>query len=172
MESIINSIIKLFSGLTALKFGKELIVFIISILPILELRGGLIAASLLNVSPLTGYIVSIIGNTLPVPFILLFINKVLDCMGKSKIKWMNKLSKWLDKKARKHKDSIEKYGYLGLTLFVGVPLPGTGAWTGCLAASVLNMDKKKSFISIMLGIIMASIIMMLISYGLLKRIVG
>lgn len=172
MESIINSIIKLFSGLTALKFGKELVVFIISILPILELRGGLIAASLLNVSPLTGYIVSIIGNTLPVPFILLFINKILDWMGKSKIKWMNKLSKWLDKKARKHKDSIEKYGYLGLTLFVGVPLPGTGAWTGCLAASVLNMDKKKSFISIMLGIIMASIIMMLISYGLLKRIVG
>lgn len=172
MESIINSIIKLFSGLTALKFGKELIVFIISILPILELRGGLIAASLLNVSPLTGYIVSIIGNTLPVPFILLFINKILDWMGKSKIKWMNKLSKWLDKKARKHKGSIEKYGYLGLTLFVGVPLPGTGAWTGCLAASVLNMDKKKSFISIMLGIIMASIIMMLISYGLLKRIVG
>ena len=172
MESIINSIIKLFSGLTAFKFGKELIVFIISILPILELRGGLIAASLLNVSPLTGYIVSIIGNTLPVPFILLFINKILDWMGKSKIKWMNKLSKWLDKKARKHKDSIEKYGYLGLTLFVGVPLPGTGAWTGCLAASVLNMDKKKSFISIMLGIIMASIIMMLISYGLLKRIVG
>lgn len=172
MESIINSIIKLFSGLTALKFGKELIVFIISILPILELRGGLIAASLLNVSPLTGYIVSIIGNTLPVPFILLFINKILDWMGKSKIKWMNKLSKWLDKKAGKHKDSIEKYGYLGLTLFVGVPLPGTGAWTGCLAASVLNMDKKKSFISIMLGIIMASIIMMLISYGLLKRIVG
>ena len=172
MESIINSIIKLFSGLTALKFGKELIVFIISILPILELRGGLIAASLLNVSPLTGYIVSIIGNTLPVPFILLFINKILDWMGKSKIKWMNKLSKGLDKKARKHKDSIEKYGYLGLILFVGVPLPGTGAWTGCLAASVLNMDKKKSFISIMLGIIMASIIMMLISYGLLKRIVG
>lgn len=172
MESIINSIIKLFSGLTALKFGKELIVFIISILPILELRGGLIAASLLNVSPLTGYIISIIGNTLPVPFILLFINKILDWMGKSKIKWMNKLSKWLDKKARKHKDSIEKYGYLGLTLFVGVPLPGTGAWTGCLAASVLNMDKKKSFISIMFGIIMASIIMMLISYGLLKRIVG
>lgn len=172
MESIINSIIKLFSGLTALKFGKELIVFIISILPILELRGGLIAASLLNVSPLTGYIISIIGNTLPVPFILLFINKILDWMGKSKIKWMNKLSKWLDKKARKHKDSIEKYGYLGLTLFVGVPLPGTGAWTGCLAASVLNMEKKKSFISIMLGIIMASIIMMLISYGLLKRIVG
>lgn len=172
MESIINSIIKLFSGLTALKYGKELIVFFISILPILELRGGLIAASLLNVSPLTGYIVSIIGNTLPVPFILLFINKILEWMGKSKIKWMNKLSKWLDKKARKHKDSIEKYGYLGLTLFVGIPLPGTGAWTGCLAASVLNMDKKKSFISIMLGIIMASIIMMLISYGLLKRIVG
>lgn len=172
MESIIDSIIKLFSGLTALKFGKELIVFIVSILPILELRGGLIAASLLDVSPLTGYIVSIIGNVLPVPFILLFINKILEWMKNSKIKWMNKVAKWLDKKARKHKNSIEKYGYLGLILFVGIPLPGTGAWTGCLAASVLNMDKKKSFISIMLGIIMASIIMMILSYGLLKRIVG
>ena len=172
MESIIDSIIKLFSGLTALKFGKELIVFIISVLPILELRGGLIAATLLDVNPLTGYIVSIIGNVLPVPFILLFINKILEWMKSSKIKWMNKVAKWLDKKARKHKDSIEKYGYLGLTLFVGIPLPGTGAWTGCLAASVLNMDKKKSFISIMLGIIMASIIMMILSYGLLKRIVG
>ena len=172
MENIVNTIIDSFGGLLSLKYGKELLVFIISILPILELRGGLIAASLLNVSPLTGYIVSIIGNTLPVPFILLFINKILDWMGKSKIKWMNKVAKWLDKKARKHKDSIEKYGYLGLTLFVGIPLPGTGAWTGCLAASVLNMDKKKSFISIMLGIIMASIIMMILSYGLLKRIVG
>ena len=180
MENIVNTIIDSFGGLLSLKYGKELLVFIISILPILELRGGLIAASLLNVSPLTGYIVSIIGNTLPVPFILLFINKILDWMGKSKIKWMEtskvnlfkKISKWLNNKVDKNKDKIEKYGYFGLVLFVGIPLPGTGAWTGCLIAAVLEMNKKKSFISIMLGIIMASIIMMLISYGLLKRIVG
>ena len=76
MESIINGIINAFSGLVSLRFGKELIVFIISLMPILELRGGLIAASLLHVKPLTGYIVSIIGNIIPVPFILLFINKI------------------------------------------------------------------------------------------------
>ena len=170
MENLIDWIVNLFSGLTALKYGKELVVFIISLMPLLELRGGLIAASLLGVKPLVGYIVSMIGNILPVPVILLFINKVLDWMSNSKIKWMRKLSKWLDKKARKNKSKIEKYGYLGLVLFVGIPLPGTGAWTGCLAASVLEMNRKKSFIAVMLGIIMASIIMMLISYGLLGNL--
>ena len=80
MESLINSIIDLFSGLLAMKYGKEVLVFIISLLPILELRGGLLAASLLNVSPVRAYIISILGNVLPVPFILLFINKILEWM--------------------------------------------------------------------------------------------
>ena len=154
-----------------MKFGKELIVFIISLLPLLELRGGLIAASLLQLNPLTGYIVSIIGNIIPVPFILLFINKILEWMRNSKVKWLNKVAKWLDKKANKNKSKIEKYGYFGLVLFVGIPLPGTGAWTGCLAASVLEMDKKKSFFSVMLGVLMASIIMMIISYGILGNLI-
>src|SRR5574344_956213 len=164
MENIINTIIESFSGLVALKYGKELIVFIISVLPILELRGGLIAASLLGLSPLKSYIISMIGNLLPVPFILLFINKI--------IKWMNKLDNWLYKKAKKNKDKIDKYGYLGLILFVGVPLPGTGAWTGCLVASVFNMDRKKSFLCILAGVVMASIIMMFVSFGLLKGIIS
>ena len=171
MESIIDVVIGWFSGLMSLKFGKELIVFIISVLPILELRGGLIAASLLGLNPYSSYIVSIIGNVLPVPFILLFINKILEWMSKSKIKWMNKTANWLHKKARKNKDKIDKYGYLGLLLFVGIPLPGTGAWTGCLVASVFDMDRKKSFWCVMGGIIMASIIMMIVSFGLLKSIV-
>ncbi len=170
MESIIQFVIKLFSGLTSLKYGKELIVFIISLMPILELRGGLIAASLLGVKPLTGYIVSIIGNVIPVPFILLFINKILEWMRKSKVKFFNKIANWLDKKAKKNHNKIEKYGYWGLVLFVGIPLPGTGAWTGCLAASVFEMDRKKSFFAVMLGILIASIIMMLISYGLLGNL--
>ena len=171
MESLINGIINIFSGLISMKFGKELIVFIISLLPLLELRGGLIAASLLQLNPLTGYIVSIIGNIIPVPFILLFINKILEWMRNSKVKWLNKVAKWLDKKANKNKSKIEKYGYFGLVLFVGIPLPGTGAWTGCLAASVLEMDKKKSFFSVMLGVLMASIIMMIISYGILGNLI-
>lgn len=172
MEGLIDWFINLFRGLVALKYGKELIVFIISLMPILELRGGLIAASLLGVNPIVGYIVSIIGNILPVPFILLFINKVLEWMGNSKIKMFRKVSKWLDKKARKNKSKIEKYGYLGLILFVGIPLPGTGAWTGCLAASVLEMNRKKSFISVMIGVFMASIIMMILSYGVLGNLIN
>lgn len=171
MSGLIDWFINLFGGLASLKYGKEFIVFIISLMPLLELRGGLIAASLLGVKPLVGYIVSIIGNVLPVPLILLFINKILEWMRNSKVKLFRNTAKWLDKKARKNKTKIEKYGYLGLVLFVGIPLPGTGAWTGCLAASVLEMNRKKSFIAVMLGILMASIIMMLLSYGVLSNLI-
>ena len=171
-QSLVETIVNAFSGLQGIPFGKELIVFIVSLLPLLELRGGLIAASLLGVKPLVGYIVSIIGNVIPVPFILLFINKILEWMRNSKIKWMNKVAHWLDKKADKHKGQIEKYGFWGLVLFVGIPLPGTGAWTGCLIASVLEMDRKKAFIAAMIGIFMASIIMMILSFGLLKSIIS
>lgn len=172
MKEIINSIIKIFGTFATFKFGKEVIVFIISMLPILELRGGLIAASLLGLKPLNAYIVSIIGNLIPIPFILLFISKILDFMEKSKIKWMNKLSLWIRNKANKHKEPIEKYGYIGLILFVGIPLPGTGAWTGCLIASLLNLDRKKSFLCTFLGLIMASFIMMIVSYGLISNLIS
>ena len=167
-EKIVNWIIGVFGGLATIKFGKEILVFIISLLPILELRGGLLAASLLGLDALPSYIITIVGNLLPIPFILLFINKILDWMRNSK--HFSKIANWLDSKVEKHKSSIEKYGFWGLVLFVGVPLPGTGAWTGSLIASVLGMDRKKSFLAIILGVIMASIIMMLISFGLLRAI--
>ncbi len=172
MESIINAIIKLFSNIETLKYGKELVVFIISIMPILELRGGLLAASILKVPPVRAYIVSIIGNVLPVPFILLFITKILEWMHNSKIKWMRKTANWLYKKSDKNKGQIEKYGYIGLLLFVGIPLPGTGAWTGCLIASLLGLNRKKAFLATMGGILMASIIMMIISYGIVGNLIG
>ena len=172
MEGIINGIIDSFGGVLALKYGKELIVFIISLLPLLELRGGLIAATLLGVKHVVGYIVSIIGNTIPVPFILLFIAKILDWMEKSKIKWMKNIAKWLRNKAHKHRKEIDKYGYWGLLLFVGIPLPGTGAWTGSLIACVLEMDRKKTFLAVLAGVFLASIIMMLVSFGLVARVVG
>lgn len=167
-EKIVNWIIGVFGGLATIKFGKEILVFVISLLPILELRGGLLAASLLGLDALPSYVITIIGNLLPIPFILLFINKILDWMRKSK--HFSKFANWLDKKVEKNKSSIEKYGFWGLVLFVGIPLPGTGAWTGSLIASVLGMDRKKSFLAIILGVIMASIIMMLISFGLLRAI--
>ena len=153
VESIVGFIVDLFGGVTGMPFGKELIVFIISLMPILELRGGLIAAALLDLNPVTSYI-----------------NSILEWMRKSKK--FNKIAKWLDKKVEKNKDKIEKFGFWGLVLFVGIPLPGTGAWTGCLVAAVLEMDRKKSFFAAMIGILIASIIMMVLSFGLLKGIVG
>ncbi len=169
-EKLVNAVVGLFSGITGMTFGKEIMVFIISLMPILELRGGLLAASLIGLDPIPSYIISIIGNILPIPFILWFMGSILKWMhGK---KHLNKIATWLDKKVEKNKSKIENVGFWGLTLFVGIPLPGTGAWTGCLIASVLQMDKKKSFLAATLGVIMASIIMMFISFGLLKGIIG
>ena len=171
MEKLINIIIGLFAGLKATRYGREILVFIISVLPILELRGGLLAASLLEVDPLVAYVISIIGNILPVPFILFFIKRIIVWMRKSKVNLFNKFAKFLDEKVEKNKEKIEKYGYLGLILFVGVPLPGTGAWTGCLLAAVLDMDRKKSFACVVCGVLMASIIMMVLSYGILGNLI-
>ena len=169
VENLVEGIVSLFSGLQGLPFGKEFIVFLISLMPILELRGGLIAASLLGLDPIRSYVISVIGNIIPVPFILWFINIILDWMRKSKR--FKKVAKWLDGKVDKHKKQIETYGFWGMVLFVGIPLPGTGAWTGCLIAAVLNMNRKKAFLAAMIGIFMASIIMMAISFGLLKFII-
>ena len=170
VEKIVSFLLESLGGLGGLPFGKELMVFIISLMPILELRGGLIAAALLKLNPVESYIISIIGNIIPVPFILWFINRILDWMRKGKR--LSKVAKWLDKKVDKHKGQIEKFGFWGLVMFVGIPLPGTGAWTGCLIAAVLEMDRKKAFLAAMIGIFIASIIMMVLSFGLLKNIVG
>ncbi len=164
MENIVESLVNLFNGL-----GKEVIVFIISMLPILELRGGLLAASILNLDFVPGYIISILGNTLPIPIVLLFLDKVLRWLEKFKV--TKKIVNKLENKILSKKKQIEKYGYIGLLLFVGIPLPGTGAWTGSALAVLLNMDKKKSFLYIMLGIILASIIMSILSYGILGNII-
>ena len=169
VKKIVKSLVGLMGAFLGLPFGKQLVVFVISLMPILELRGGLIAAALLGLNPIESYVIAIIGNIIPVPFILWFITKILDWMRKSKK--LNKVAKWLDKKVAKHKGQIEKYGFLGLILFVGIPLPGTGAWTGCLIASVLEMDRKKSFFATLVGILIASIIMMILSFGIIKNII-
>ena len=169
-EKLAKSLIGMMGGLLSLSFGKQLIVFIISMLPILELRGGLIAASLLKLSPVESYVIAIVGNAIPIPFLLLLINKILSAMEKSKFKLFNKMYSFIHKKIMKNKDSIEKYGFWGLVIFVGIPLPGTGAWTGAIIAAFLEMDRKKAFIGILLGMLMASIIMMIISFGLISKV--
>lgn len=158
-ETLASTLAELFKG-----GGKEVAIFIISLLPILELRGGLIAARILGVKFIKAFIICYIANILPVPFILLFINWIFNQM--SKWKPTKKIVDWLSNKTLKKKDQIDKYGYFGLFLFVGIPLPGTGAWTGSLLAILLNLDKKKSFITIAIGVLAAGIIMSLLSYGI------
>lgn len=149
------------------KISGELICFIISLFPVLELRGGLLAASpaFLNVPLFNALVACILGNLLPIPFVLLLIEKVLILMEKWKI--TSGFALWLRKKADKHKSKIEKYGFWGLVLFVGIPLPGTGAWTGSLVAALLHIPFKKSMLACIIGVLMAAVIMTFISYGLL-----
>ena len=164
-----KTLVTAFSSLTNLKYGRELIVFIISLMPILELRGGLIAAALLGLGGLKSFIICFIGNIIPIPLILWFITPIFDALKKTKL--FRGIVNKLENKALNKKDKIEKLEYIGLMLFVGIPLPGTGAWTGCLIASLLNMDKKKALLYAILGVIMAGIIMMIFSYGILDNLV-
>lgn len=160
---------KLVQGLTGFFsfFPDTLVVFIISLFPILECRGALIAASpwLLDVNMWVAVPISIIGNLVPIPFIFLFIEKIFAWIKKRD----NKLSRLIIKienKAMSKSDKITKYKRFGLLLFVGIPLPGTGAWTGALIAVLLKLKLKDSVICILLGVIMATAIMTLISYGI------
>ncbi len=145
--------------------SKEVVVFIISMIPILELRGGLIVSSLLKVPITTAVPLCIIGNIIPIPFILLFIRQIFKWMKKIRI--FRGLIEKLENRAMGKSDSIKKYEFWGLVLFVGIPLPGTGAWTGSLIAALLEIDFKKAVLAELLGIVIATVIMSVVSYGLL-----
>jgi uncharacterized membrane protein len=150
--------------------AKEVVVFLISMVPLLELRGGLIVASLLQI-PITRAIpICIAGNIIPIPFILLFIRQIFQWM--KKIKMFRGLVEKLENRAMSKSDSIRKYEFWGLVLFVGIPLPGTGAWTGSLIAALLEMDIKKAVLAELLGIVIATVIMSFVSYGLLGALLG
>lgn len=149
--------------------SAEMVVFIISMIPILELRGGLLAASLLKIPAMTAIPICILGNIVPIPFILLFIRKIFKLLKKTKL--FRGLIEKLENRAMGKSDQIKRYEFWGLLLFVGIPLPGTGAWTGSLIASLLEVDIKKSSLAILGGIIMATVIMYVVSYGLLGSIV-
>ncbi len=169
-ESLVHTFLGLFDGLRSIPFGKELIVFLISLMPILELRGGLIAAALLGLDIVPAFIICIIGNLLPIPFILWFITPIFNKLKKTKhlSKFVNKI----EKKALSKKDKIEKAEFWGLFFFVGIPLPGTGGWTGSLIASLIDMDKKKAMLAITCGVLLAGLIVGSLSFGLLKGIIG
>ncbi len=139
-----------------------LVVFIISLCPILECRLGMFTAiTLLEMKVVPGFIISYIGNILPIPFILLLINWIFEIL--KKVPGINKFVYWLEEHTLKKKDKIDKYGIWGLLFFVAIPLPGTGGWTGALLASLLHLDRKKSFGVIAIGVFIAGLIITILS---------
>lgn len=148
----------------------EAAVFLISMVPILELRGGLLLATVLKIPMLQAVIACVIGNIIPIPFILLFIRQIFKWLKKTKL--FRPLIEKLENRAMGKSDKIKKYEFWGLVLFVGIPLPGTGAWTGALIASLLEVDLKKSVPAILLGLCMATIIMCCLGYGALGSVLS
>ena len=145
-------------------------VFLISMLPIIELRGAIPVAFALGLDMVPSFVVSVLGNLLPVPFILLFITPFCNLLKKTKLfRWF---PEWLEKKVSKNEAKVTRYKNLGLFLFVAIPLPGTGAWTGALVASFIGYKFKDAFLAILSGVLTAGVIMSALSFGLLDFIIN
>ena len=153
---------------------KYIYIFLISMIPLIELRGAVPVSQVMGLPIVPSFIVCIIGNMLPVPIIYWFARKVLE-WGKDK-PYIGKFFTWCLNKGEAGGQKLQsKAGrglYIALLIFVGIPLPGTGAWTGTLAASILDMDFKKSVLAVMGGVILAGIIMGIVSAGVLTLIFG
>lgn len=165
-EAVTDYLVGLFQG----SIPKELIIFIISLFPILELRGGMIAAKLLDVELWKAFIICYIGNILPIPFILLFIRRIFAFL--KRFKTAGKMVEKLEKRSMEKSEKMKKRSNWGLLTFVAVPLPGTGGWTGALVAALMNMSIRSSFPIIAVGVLIANLIMTAFSYGLLGALFG
>lgn len=153
---------KTVAWLKAQGVAPELIVVIISMIPVIELRGSIpIAILLFNIHWLEAAILSIIGNMIPIPFILLLINWFFALI--SKVKIGRKITEWLFIRTKRKGKSIEKYEAIGLAIFVGIPLPGTGGWTGALAANIFGIKFWRAMLCIFLGVVMAALIVTILS---------
>lgn len=140
----------------------------ISMVPIIELRGAIPVGAALGLPWYTNMLASIVGNCIPVPFILLFIRAILGWMKTCPVGFFRKVAEWLEKKANKHANKVEKFAFWGLLVLVAVPLPGTGAWTGALVAALFRVKPKIAVPAILLGVVGAGIVVTLISYGVLS----
>ena len=146
------------------RISSEIISFIVSLMPILELRGGLVAAKLMDIDFLRAFAICYIGNMLPIPFILLFIRKFFVLLKK-----YNRIARVIDKleeKSLSKADKVKKYRLWGLFIFVAIPLPGTGAWTGALIADLLDIRIRDAFLTIAAGVLVAGLIISALYYGL------
>ena len=146
---------------------EEIIIFIISMVPLIELRGAIPIGLVLGVSPLLTFVLTYPASLIPAPFIILLIEPIFKIL--EKIGFMKKLIERIIYRTRdKHALKIEKYGYIGLFIIVAIPLPGTGVWSGSLAAALFKLDFKKSMVMIMLGNFVAAVVILFISMGVLS----
>ena len=152
------------SWLTQTTVGRIIATFLISMLPVVELRGGIPYGVGFGLKPLVAMFTAMLGNLLPIPFILLLLDGIMEFFKKRK-GVLGKFANFLEQKAYKNKETIDKYKALGLIILVAIPLPGTGAWTGALVATVLRMDRKTAFPCICVGVLIAGIVVTLLSYG-------
>jgi uncharacterized membrane protein len=157
-QTLANDLIQLLRD----KIPNELIVFIVSLLPVLELRGGLIAAKLLGVNLVPAFVICYLGNILPIPFILIFIRSIFNFLRNKK--GFSKLIKKLEERSLRQSEKVKRWRDFGLVVFVAIPLPGTGGWTGALIAALLEMPVKKSFPLVALGVLIAGLIMSVVAY--------
>lgn len=146
----------------------HVIVILAAMLPIIELRGAIPFGIALGLNPLSATVLSILGSTIPVPFIFFGARPVINYLMKTKL-FKNRAGRIIDRTIRKS-GGVKKYGFWGLLIFVGIPLPGTGAWTGTLAGDLLGMRFKRVFSAVLLGNILAGIIVYLISYAAISSL--
>lgn len=144
--------------------GELFSTFLVAMLPVIELRGAIPAGVAMGLSPAAAFAVSVLGNMLPVPFIILLVRRVFRWLKRHSRFWGSLVLK-LEAKAHDKSALVIKYRALGLCLLVAIPLPGTGAWTGALVAAFLDMPLKSALPTILLGVLMAGFIVLGVTYG-------
>lgn len=151
------------------EMGQTLATFFISMMPVIELRGGLPYGIAIGLDYPVALIAAMLGNILPVPFIILFIRRIFAWFRR-KSEWYERIVSGLERKAHLKGRTVQKYSAIGLCILVAIPLPGTGAWTGALVAAILDMRLKRAFPAIVLGVCIAAMIMTAVTFGVIQII--
>lgn len=144
--------------------GEIFWTMLVSMIPIIELRGGLPIGVALGLKPDIALLAAVVGNLIPVPFIIVYMRRILVWLRR-RSKWLEKRVSWLEKRAHLKGQTVNRYGFIGLCILVAIPLPGTGAWTGALVAAFLDMRLKRAVPAIVIGVIIAGLIVSVITYG-------
>lgn len=140
-------------------------VFFMSMIPVVELRGAIPYGLAAGLDPWLTYLAAVVGNMVPVPFIMIFIRRIFNWAREHSC-WLGNRVRWLEDRAEKKSDLVRRYALAGLTVLVAIPLPGTGAWTGALVAALMNIRLRQSFPAVLLGVLIAGVIMLLICGGI------